>query len=552
MMTYAQEAASSAVTAEEYTQQSPSGDTTRLWRMLMLVNGFRLVIALLFSTLGWWGETALLGQDSPHLFRHTTLIYLLSSVLAIALALWRRPALIPQVSLYIFFDVICITLLMHASGGIASGLGMLLLVYIAGGGMVLGGYSAAAFAALGSAAMLIEHIYSSVQGTVPTSYTLTGLLAASFLATALITQGAARRARESEVLAAQRGVDLANMQQLTDYVIQRMQTGVVVIDSHGQVRLMNDSARHLIGTSLPPQRHVAAYSGALEERWQQWCEGRDDLEPFHAAPGAMEVTARFARLGAPDEQFEKNVATLLFLEDNAAMAQQAQQLKLASLGRLTASIAHEIRNPLGAITHAAQLLDESPHLDAGELRMTQIIRDQAARVNTIIESILQLSRRERAKPLEFPLAPWLVEFAAEFRRQYGQADAESLLVEGIETTLIVRFDPAQLHQVLWNLCTNGWRYGSTGGQHPRLVLRMGEAPPSDIPYLDIIDNGPGVSPEALAHLFEPFFTTNAKGTGLGLFICRELCQANKARLNYLPHETRGCCFRITFSDPRRR
>ena len=227
------------------------------------------------------------------------------------------------------------------------------------------------------------------------------------------------------------------------------------------------------------------------------------------------------------------------------MAQQAQQLKLASLGRLTASIAHEIRNPLGAISHASQLLAESRHLDKGDLRLTEIIEEQSKRVNTIVKNIMQLSRRDRAQPEDLFLRPWLDQFIQEFIH-HEKIPAERIQVEITPPDLQIRFDPTQLHQILWNLCHNGIHHGAG-----RLVLRGGSTRQPYHQYLDIMDDGDGIDAGMAHAIFEPFFTTANHGTGLGLYIAKELCESNQARLNYVP-ENEGTHFRITFADPRRR
>ncbi|MCC6207964.1 MAG: HAMP domain-containing histidine kinase, partial [Gammaproteobacteria bacterium] len=212
-----------------------------------------------------------------------------------------------------------------------------------------------------------------------------------------------------------------------------------------------------------------------------------------------------------------------------------------------ASIAHEVRNPLGAISHASQLLAESPHLDPGDSRLTEIIQDHSARVNAIIENIMQLSRRGRAHPEELMLKPWLNQFINEFTSGEGLAPGRVRL-EVTPGDTRVQMDPGQLHQVLWNLCQNGIKHGSAGGT---LTLRAGIGADSNNPYLDVIDNGPGVDPKLQQQIFEPFFTTASDGTGMGLYIARELCASNQARLNYLANPLGGR-FRITFADPRRR
>jgi two-component system, NtrC family, sensor histidine kinase PilS len=528
---------------------SPAEDKLyrQTWKPLSLLTLYRLILAGLFSlvaviNLDW----PPLGEQDHHLFRVTSIGYLMFALLAIVCIRWRKPNFPLQLYTQILADIFCIILLMYASGGIRSGLGTLLIVALAGGGMLMSGQMAILYAAITVLTVLSEELYIMVKHIAPgPNFTHAGILGATFFTTAILAHLLARRAREGEALAAQRGIDLANMQQLTDYVIQRMQTGVIVIDPQQRVRLINESAWHLLGAvTRPKPQRLADLSPPLAAYLVLWQENPGhDTQSFHPAPTSPEILPRFAKLGA--------AGTLIFLEDTAATAQQAQQMKLASLGRLTASIAHEIRNPLGAISHAGQLLAESPQLQESDTRLTDIIQQHSQRMNAIVENILQLSRRQRSHPEEFPLKPWLQDFVTTFCNTQG-IDIRYITIDIAPPDTLVRIDPSQLNQVLWNLCHNGLRYSVKQTGNLRLTLHGGINNESVNPFLEVIDSGPGVSQDALDHLFEPFFTTEPKGTGLGLYISRELCESNQARLNYIPTPGGGGCFRIVFADPRRK
>jgi two-component system sensor histidine kinase PilS (NtrC family) len=240
---------------------------------------------------------------------------------------------------------------------------------------------------------------------------------------------------------------------------------------------------------------------------------------------------------------------LVFLEDASLMNARVQQSKLASLGRLSASIAHEIRNPVGAMSHAGQLLAESAALTPDDLRLTEIIRTHAERVSHIIENVLQLSRRESSKPEQFKLAPWLNDFANEFSHTAELREGE-LTVVPIADDIDVRMDPSHLRQVLWNLCDNAVKYASeTGGI--LVELQAGYLPRTGRAYLEVLDQGHGVDESTADKMFEPFFTARRGGTGLGLYISRELCELNRATLVFQPRDGGGSIFRIIFSDPGR-
>jgi len=243
-----------------------------------------------------------------------------------------------------------------------------------------------------------------------------------------------------------------------------------------------------------------------------------------------------------------NQQTLVFLEDLAQIAQQAQQLKLAALGRLTAGISHEIRNPLGAISHAAQLLAESEELDSADRRLTQIIQDHSQRMNRVIENVLQLSRRQQSAPQRLDLKPWLEHFVAESREQASERQSIHLRINSGD--FITLMDPDQLTQILDNLLRNGWRHSALLHQQAEVWLALFVDPDSQLAVLEVQDNGPGVPSDQQAHLFEPFFTTSSQGTGLGLYLSRELCESNQARLDFKPRQGGGC-FRITFAHGRK-
>jgi two-component system sensor histidine kinase PilS (NtrC family) len=278
--------------------------------------------------------------------------------------------------------------------------------------------------------------------------------------------------------------------------------------------------------------------------WRQRDRGENAPASFVAADGARVIQPHFAPLGASTPG-----PTLIFLEDTSLMAERVQQGKLAALGRLSASIAHEIRNPVGAMSHAGQLLAESPKIGAEERRLTDIIRNNSERVSTIINNVLQLSRREATKPSRLTLRDWFDDFLAEFCMTM-QVSAETIQIQEIELDLEVRFDPTHLHQVVWNLCENAIKYGDVS-YRVAIEIRLGRLNPSNRPYLEVVDRGPGIEPVAVDRIFEPFFTGRKGGTGLGLFIARELCQLNRAVLLYEPRAGGGSIFRIVFSDPQR-
>ena len=524
-------------------------DVSRTWKPLGFLNVYRFILSAVFTVLLLTRDKPLyIGAFNPTFALWTAALYFAFSAACGFFIARRWPRFEVQTHVQISADILAITLLMYASGGAGSGVGMLLVVAIASGGIIMTGRTANFIAALATVTTLTVEVFADLTRSFTPSYPQAGLLGATFFATAFLAYVLASRARASEELAAQRGIDLANLAQLNEHVIQRMQSGIVVVDADLRVRLMNESAWFMLG--MPAVYNNAALgqlSAPLAEQLRRWRDN-NALEPqmFRSAATNASLLPRFTRVGSP-----KTSGTLIFLEDSALLAQQAQQMKLASLGRLTASIAHEVRNPLGAISHAGQLLSESPQLNSSDKRLTEIIQTQSRRMNAIIENVLQLSRRDRSNPQALVLKPWLTNFAAEFAHEH-HIDARDMSVDINPPDIVIHADLTQLQQVLTNLCDNGLRHSVRRAGLPILELRGGITRESGGPFLDVIDHGPGIPPDIAQNIFEPFFTTEPTGTGLGLYIARELCEINRARLNYLPIPGGGSCFRINFTDFERR
>jgi two-component system sensor histidine kinase PilS (NtrC family) len=484
-----------------------------------------------------------LGQRDPELFGHAALVYFFLSLLFAIAARVRRPGFERQLVLQTFVDIVLLTTFMHASGGVNSGFGMLIVVAIAGASVLTHGRIAILFAAIGTLAVLAEQLLMAFSRSVPVAdYTHAGLLGLTFFTTAVLAHFTARRIRVSEGLAARRAVDVANLAQLNEHIIERMQSGILVMDSTLRIHRFNAAAGQLLALTPrdngQPMASVLPGLWALRARWLT--EPRRSTYTLRMDATDREVSVSFAALSA-DHQGE----VWVYAEDSAAIVAQAQALKLASLGRLTASIAHEIRNPLSAISHAGQLLAEEDALSGPDARLLEIMRTNANRVDDIIESVLQLSRRAPSEPSIVLAQEWLAQFVREFQAETGGDRTLSCRVDPAELELL--FDSGQLRQVLWNLCENSLRHA---GEKATLEIVCGVSGDGVRPFLETRDDGPGLGEEAARHIFEPFFTTRTDGNGLGLYIARELCEANRSRLALRASES-GAVFRVTFPDPRR-
>ena len=488
------------------------------WTSLRYFNLYRMALATLFlGTTLVYGDALSLGAHNLALFRYLAAGYLFCGVVLHGVLRDLRDKFELQLSLHAGIDIVAITLLMFASGGMKSGLGIMLLVSLTGAAIIAPRRLTFLYAALATIAALLEQSYWVLEHDAPTaSFFQPGLFAIGYFATGGVTSWLAARVAANERLARQRGRELATQTRVNQLVIEDMHDGVLVLDRGGRVVQHNPQAQRLLGAASLLGSSIAS------------------LVPGFSGATEVEIAGRDIRVRPLESRAEE--FSVLLVEDTSRAREQAQQLKLAALGRLTANIAHEIRNPLAAISHAAELLHEEKRGEDRE-RLTRIIHDNAGRLERLVSDVLQLNRRDRVSAAPLRLQPWLGSFIAEFVANEA-VPAERIALETRRESW-VEFDREHLHQVMWNLLRNAVRYARAEPGAVRIRLD-GYA---DRVELSVLDNGPGVSAAIQGQLFEPFFTTEAKGTGLGLYLARELCAANRATLEYVS-DAAGAHFRI--------
>ncbi|MFK7965371.1 MAG: PAS domain-containing sensor histidine kinase [Burkholderiaceae bacterium] len=476
------------------------------------------------------------------MFQRVALFYVLASIILLALIRPLRPHLQLQLFLHVGVDLLLITVLVYYSGGLKGGLGALMIASVAAGS-VLATRRLAAFFAAAATLLLLSQAGLGFAGEGQLDVTQigqAGVLGAACFLTALSVNWLAMRLQTQEELAYRRGEDVRNQLAVTQRVIAESQQGVLVVSAQGGVRTMNRAARTMLGVDesrvigQDDQLHLRNLLGrewpALVERFQQWQVAARER------PEEIELTASVAR-ASPENASRVRVRLIAALDQPGADAvilvenlheleQRAQQLKLASMGRLSASIAHEIRNPLGAIRHANSLLGEQ--LESVPLaRLSRIVEDNTVRINRVIEDVLSISRGGPAMDEQIDMARFLDEFLPEFVNQAGHE--RHRIGVSLDTNDPMRFDSNQLRQVLVNLIGNALRYAS---DNPGAVMIGWRKLGSGRLELSIADDGPGLGPDAVAYAFEPFFTTESRGTGLGLYLARELSALNGASIRY--------------------
>ncbi|WP_051362086.1 sensor histidine kinase [Solimonas soli] len=515
------------------------------WRILAILGPYRLLLVAVLLFLFRFNFAPDYFRDvPPKLFSFCCLAYAALALGLQLLSLYQRLALLAQTLLHFGVDLAAIGLLVYTTGGVGGGLGILLVPPLVGCSLVLAPRSAAFLAAAATLSVFSEealrqlHIRQFDSG----DYSQAGLLGLMFFASGLTAAMVGQRARRSEAVAQRVGSEFVNLTRLNDNIIAAMQSGVLVVDIDGRVRTANAAALRLTAGRARVDALLADAVPALRTALDDWRYGFDlETAPAIEGPDGRELMPRFTRLG-----WAEDAPVLIMLDDAAALRAQAQQMKLASLGRLSANIAHEIRNPLSAITQAGQLLAEQPELPADNRHLLDMIQRHAARIEQIVRNVLEISRREAATRQSIPLREALRRGAALYHESHPQ-QLRPIELGDVPASLYVAFAPDQLQQVLCNLWDNSFQHGARDNV-VNVLLEAGIDDASGLPYLDVSDDGIGVPAELRERLFEPFFTTHHAGTGLGLYLSRELCEYNRARLSCMPR-TRGACFRIVFSLP---
>ena len=488
-------------------------------RLLRFYSYYSLFLALLLTitdTLD--SQNIIVGALQPRIFLLASSAYVVLAALFATIAN-RDPAPQQAVS-YVFAEIALLAVLMHASGGLETGFSSLILIPLCIANLLapgLLGYGVAAWTSI--AILYTQHIWPQSYDT--QDLVNSGLYGMLCFVLAWLTQTLSRRLKSALSLASDQATRIRRLQRFSKQALLNLPNGIIACDKNDEILFFNHQALRWFslkeGSRLPAR--------LLETTADTVVDGNDEKL----------ILKRVELNGSEPGDY------LIYAENAARISAEAQHFKLASLGRLTASIAHEIRNPLSALRQAAQLLAETPDMKEPEKQLTQIIEQQCMRINRTIEDILQLSRRQKATQETLRLDPWLRHFARQFRNITQDKNYQITL--HCPDEIHVRFDPDQLQQVLHNLCANGLRYAlQATGDRARLAMIATINDLHNI-QLDIIDNGNGVAAEQRAHLFEPFYTTEHSGTGLGLYLCRELCEANQAQIQYHPIPN-GTCFRL--------
>src|SRR5690606_10292909 len=378
----------------------PDAAEDALRRELYLFALYRTLEAALLALIVFSPFGGLVSDPRDRFLAATVAVAYLPMALALLLATRRdSSSLAWQACVGVGVDIVVAALITHAIPGAAPGVAMMLLFNVGAAALLVPLPLAMAVAAAAASALVGEYLWNSLDGTPPERpFAEVLMFSVSFFAMATVSNLLGRQMRESHAVASLRAAEVANLNEVNGLIIRRMRTGVLLVDRSGFVRLANEAAMMLLGdidlmVDGKP-RNVRDFAPELAARLAAWRKDdtASDIPIQLGNEDEAEVLPRFARLLVDGE------TTLVFLDDTSMVSRRAESLTLAAMGRFSASLAHEIRNPLAAISYATQLLEESPNLDDGDHRLLQIVHQQCMRTNSIVESVLGLARRERAQP----------------------------------------------------------------------------------------------------------------------------------------------------------
>ncbi|HET9049830.1 MAG TPA: ATP-binding protein [Chiayiivirga sp.] len=525
---------------------SANGDDA-LRRELYFFTLYRLLVASLFALLASGSmPDEWVALNRPGLAASVAGIYLIVAVLLLIYARRSETALAAQAIVGVVLDILATVLMVHAVQHLQTGVAMTLIVTFGAAAVLLPLRTTITLAITAGAFLLFEYTISRVAPGVDRRSLIEILVCAlAYLAMAKLGDLVGRQMRDSHALARQREAEVENLSQINELVIRRMRTGVLVVDVAGNVHLHNEAAWHLLGQPSGDPLMLGDIAPELAQRLFQWRmdDSRNEGKNLQLREDVPSVIPRFAGLGTSSELF------VIFLDDTSLVSRRAEELTLTNLGRLSASIAHEIRNPLAAISYSAQLLEESPDLPDADRRLVEIILNHCLRMNGIIENVLSLSRRERSKPEAIDTVRWVQGFVDDFKLSHPSDSSEMRAVsQGQELECVV--DPQQLEQVVSCLVQNAIRHGHLPGQPARITVATRRVGENGAIVVEVLDRGPGIPAKVAEKIFEPFVTTHELGNGLGLYIARQLCEANQAALEFVPMAG-GSCFRVTLVPGRR-
>ena len=523
---------------------TPREGNTEYWRSLFYLNLYRMLLAVFLSTASLTSvSVGSLGSRNPELFIYTSFSYAFLSLLFAFLIHYDWPGYIIQCRLQILVDIIITILLYNASSGRGSGIEILFFITVSASGILLGGRAALITASTATILLILEHFYEILTNQQPPGgLTSLGFIGSGLFITAFIIYYLTLLLRKTEIEVAEKNITLQKMGHINQLIVEQLESGIIVVDQFSQVILFNNSARELL--TAPDNLNIPLPLDSLLNKISlndiYFSKISHEKESKIELPSGKTIIAHYKPLGDKAEN-----GYLILFDDYSQIEKEKRNEKFIAMGRLSASIAHEIRNPLGAICHAGQLLAESPGIYKEDVRLVEIIEGQSRRIDQIIKTVLGLGQENEQNLQKISVYDWLNRVINDFTRE-NRLTEDSILLSG-DHIISAYGDPTQLRQVIQNLLTNSLRYADTS-KSPIVMIDISENTSGEGCTIGLSDNGPGIDRSIQDKVFEPFFTTSSTGNGLGLFIARKICLSNGASLEYIHKESGNGYFVLMLAD----
>ena len=497
------------------------------WELLFYYNIYRFCLAVILLALAapGWGQIAI-DLNSAGVVTGIA-GFLMVSVLALITIRQRTPAIHIQAHMLFLLDMVFISILALTREIHDASIVVLYITTVGATAVMFRTRTALAYSVIATLVIYFRDLVGIFGGTEDVQQLYLSALTAIGLFTIVFIVGrVARRTRVVQNVLEQQEIELADLDAINQLIIDQLEIGVLFIDDNLGVKLVNNRASSLIGDYV----HDDKVTGHLGET----------LKLFFSHPGTKSTNFRQSDSVLTLHKTEMQSGIMVRIEDETVIARRIQQTKLSTVGRFASAVSHEIRNPLNAISHAAQLI-RVPNDDEESQELVKIIRKHVRRINDIIESVLERSRPGKAEQREVVFPNWLENFVTDFQQS---VHSEEVRISISGQPCRVYFDTTQLEQILTNICQNSVKYGRVKDAPLEILFRT-SLNKDGIPYLDISNNGPRIPENQVDRLFEPFYTTDSVGTGLGLYLSREFCNLNGAEIAYFS-DNMAHGFRITF------
>ena len=497
------------------------------WELLYYYNLYRLGLALVLLTLS---SPALFNPESG--FGSWTLAisivgFFLVSVVAFFCIKIQSPAIQIQAHALFLVDILLISFITFSNSLHDTNIAVFFITTVAATAVMFRTKTALGYASIATLIIFAKDIVDVLlfEGSYRDFY-IAALTALGFHAIVLVVSRLAQQTQVVQQALEQQELDLADLDDINQMIVDHLEIGILFLDDELGIKLINDNARELVGDYIE-SASVTGKLATIVQKYPDMLSGKQFT--FRHGSKVLELSSNPLRNGL-----------LVRIVDRTQISKKIQDTKLSSVGRLASAISHEIRNPLNAINHAAQLL--KPEFNSQENdELIDIIRKHVKRIDNIIESIMERSRPGKVYQKEIDLESWLDSFIETFQQTLG---GESVSISHYGEPVSVVFDPTQLEQILTNLCQNSRKYAQKPNKTLDIAFHTG-SDQNSVPYLDIIDNGDPIPEQLIDRMFEPFYTSDSKSTGLGLYLSREFCRLNGSDLEYY-NDQNSHGFRIVF------